>query len=223
MRERACRSWDIRGTLLDIAKPAGGATVFLVVFDDSRKTLTSGFAMTFHDTEIVTRFFSNDGRTVNNDTLPLVIMRATPAAGEGDVAAWYEETFRRHDWSGTWRWGVYPFHHFHSNTHEVLGVCRGEAELTLGGEEGERFHVVPGDVLVIPAGVGHQCARSSARFQVVGAYPGGMTPDLLRSGEADVDEAARRVKQVPVPGTDPVFGSEGPLLDLWRVQDAKES
>lgn len=175
------------------------------------------------NTEIVTRLFSNDGRTVNNDTLPLVIMRRTPAAESPDPAAWYEETFRRHGWSGTWRWGVYPFHHFHSNTHEVLGVCRGKAELTLGGEDGERFQVVPGDVLVIPAGVGHQCERSSGRFQVVGAYPGGMTPDLLRSGEADIDAAARRVKQVPLPDTDPVFGSEGPLLALWREQEHGES
>jgi uncharacterized protein YjlB len=51
-------------------------------------------------------------------------------------ADWLEKKFAANNWTNSWRWGVYPFHHYHSNTHEVLGVFRGSALLHLGGEKG---------------------------------------------------------------------------------------
>ncbi len=166
--------------------------------------------------QIETRFFPDDGRTPNNPRLPLVVMRGTPAAEEDDPAAWFERQFTAHDWRATWRWGVYPYHHFHSTNHEVLGVSKGHARLMLGGENGAEFSVGVGDVIVIPAGVGHMCVSASDDFEVVGAYPGGKEPDLIRSGEGDIAAAHQRISKIGLPGLDPVYGADGPLFLHWR-------
>lgn len=42
------------------------------------------------------------------------------------------ELFKENGWKGAWVDGIYDYHHFHSNTHEVLCVFRGVCELQLG-------------------------------------------------------------------------------------------
>jgi len=44
----------------------------------------------------------------------------------------------------------FSFAHYHSTTHEALGVYRGSATLRLGGEHGKNVEVHAGDVIVIP-------------------------------------------------------------------------
>lgn len=114
--------------------------------------------------------------------------------------------FAAHGWGGAWVDGVFDFHHFHSTSHEVLGVIGGSATLELGGPQGRAFEVSVGDVIVLPAGTGHRRARADGAFRVVGAYPRGQEDyDLLRAA----DEAARaRIATLPAPPEDPV-GGEG--------------
>src|SRR3712207_7593545 len=54
---------------------------------------------------------------------------------------------------------------FRSNAHEVLGVVSGSATIRFGGESGETFGVSAGDVVIIPAGVGHACINASDDFR----------------------------------------------------------
>jgi uncharacterized protein YjlB len=119
--------------------------------------------------------------------------------------------FAEHGWVGAWTNGVFDFHHFHSTSHEVLGVVAGAATLELGGPQGEAFEVTAGDVLVLPAGPGHRRAAARDGFPVVGAFPVGQEDyDLLREG----DGAAReRIRAVPLPEQDPV-GGDG--IARWR-------
>ena len=157
-----------------------------------------------------TFLFQDDGR-IPNSGLSLVLYRG---AVPPDPTA-IEQRFAANGWSNSWRDGIYPYHHFHSIAHEVLGVAAGEATVLFGGAGGEAVRIGPGDVVVIPAGVGHCNQGSSADFRVVGAYPGGADWDLRRGDPAERAEVLRNLAAVPMPGADPVEGSRGPLLRIW--------
>ena len=155
--------------------------------------------------------FDDDG-AIPNSVLPVLVYRGV---AEAVGAAGCERLFARHGWLGAWRDGIYPFHHFHSTAHEVLGIAGGSARVVLGGPSGQTFDVARGDVLVLPAGTGHCNAGSSPDLLVVGAYPNGMRWDLRRGDPAEYDEALANVRAVPLPDADPVTGPAGPLTELW--------
>ena len=159
--------------------------------------------------------FKDDG-SIPNNTLPLLLYREAFAPDTKDLASVIEQRFAENDWTGSWRAGVYPFLHYHSTSHEVLGVFSGSATLRLGCAQGATVEVRFGDVIVIPAGVGHQNLGSSADFGVVGAYPGGRQWDLLRGLRGERPQADRNIAAVPLPDNDPVYGSNGPLKRIWK-------
>ncbi|MDQ0483604.1 cupin domain-containing protein [Guptibacillus hwajinpoensis] len=123
--------------------------------------------------------------------------------------------FKQNKWSNSWENGVFPYHHYHSNTHEALGVISGSASITFGGENGDSVEVEKGDVVVIPAGVGHKKEQSSAGFKVVGAYPNGMSHDLKTGKAEERPEVIENIQNVPLPSTDPLQGQSGHLVVLW--------
>jgi uncharacterized protein YjlB len=127
-----------------------------------------------------------------------------------------ERLFAANHWPPAWRDGVHPFHHFHSNAHEALGGARGTATVLFGGPDGQELTVSAGDVVVVPAGVGHCNKGQSADLLIVGAYPdNARRPDMHRGKPAEHDATARNVSAVPLPSADPVAGGDGPLRRLW--------
>lgn len=162
------------------------------------------------------RFYFEDDGEIPNSKYPLLLYRPI-LEGSSDINAdWLENTFNNHNWTNSWRWGVYDFHHYHSNTHEVLGVYQGNAKLLLGGQQGEILDVQIGDVIVIPAGVGHKCLSHSVDFAVVGAYPNGASADMNKGEPGERPQADQNLSKVPIPHTDPLHGSEGGLIDVWK-------
>ena len=160
--------------------------------------------------------FEGDNETPNNPTLPLLVYRDVVPAGEGDAADWFERTFAAHGWADGWRNGIHPFLHFHTGTHEVLGIAAGRATVRFGGAPGQALDVMAGDVVVLPAGMGHQRLDASADLLVIGAYPRNGRFDQKRPGDMGREAARRAVAAVPLPKMDPVAGLDGPLLRLWR-------
>jgi uncharacterized protein YjlB len=160
--------------------------------------------------------FADDG-VIPNSRHPLLLYQCVLEVKDEDPASRAEEIFAANRWSNSWVNGIYPFHHYHSTSHEVLGIFCGSATVRVGGEQGENVNVEAGDVIVIPAGVGHKNLGSSADFGVVGAYPEGRQWDLLRGRPGERPKADQNIAVLPVPDTDPVYGSKGPLLKLWRL------
>jgi uncharacterized protein YjlB len=150
-----------------------------------------------------------------NSALPLIVMRAAIRPDSEDPPAAFETTFRQNGWTGTWRNGIYPYHHYHSTAHEVLGIASGSARIGFGGEDGPEIDVAAGDVIVVPAGVAHCLVQEAGGLVVVGAYAGGRPWDILRPRAASLDAARERIAAVPVPDGDPVFGPDGILVRLW--------
>jgi uncharacterized protein YjlB len=157
--------------------------------------------------------FADDGR-IPNSTLPVLVYHGVDEVAGG--AASCEALFAAHGWGGSWRDGIFSFHHFHSTAHEVLGIAAGRASVVLGGPSGERFEVAPGDVLVLPAGTGHCNAGSGSDLLVVGAYPRGQSWDLRRGDPAEHDEVVANIARVALPDADPVLGADGGVVELWR-------
>lgn len=71
--------------------------------------------------------------------------------------------FEKNNYTNSWMNGIHDYHHFHSNTHEVLGCVSGEATVMLGGPHSEEITITKGDVILLPAGVAHKCTRSLIR------------------------------------------------------------
>ena len=152
-------------------------------------------------------------RIPNHPSFAVLIYRGVPDVSAGADSC--RELFAGHGWGGSWVDGVFEFHHFHSTSHEVLGVVSREATLELGGPQGSAFEVSAGDVLVLPAGTGHRRASARAGFTVVGAYPEGQEDyDLLRGEDpAEVAAARERIAALAAPPNDPL-GGEG--VGGWR-------
>ncbi|MEI2665942.1 cupin domain-containing protein [Rossellomorea sp. LJF3] len=155
-------------------------------------------------------YFEDDGIIPNNPDLPVLIYRnALDQANEA------EEIFNQNHWLNSWTNGIYDYHHYHSNAHEVLGVMQGEARVQLGGEMGEEVTVHQGDVMVLPAGTGHKRLSASPDFKVAGAYPDGDSYNLKKGSLRERPSVLIEIKNVSLPTSDPVFGDKGPLIKYW--------
>ena len=157
----------------------------------------------------------DDGAIPNNAELPLLVYRRAVTLAEDDPATVFEALFTANGWPAAWRNGIFPFHHFHSTAHEVLGVFGGSATAVFGGESGIEVTVSAGDVVVIPAGVGHKAIEASTNLGIVGAYPAGTNPDLCRGAPEERPRSVDAIARVPIPDCDPLYGDEGPLRKHW--------
>jgi uncharacterized protein YjlB len=91
--------------------------------------------------DVQTFLLKDDGTFPNNEKRPVLFYPAAMDLSGKEPAAEVEKIFRKNNWNGSWRNGVFPFHHYHSTSHEVLGIYQGEAQLQLGGFKGIKFKV----------------------------------------------------------------------------------
>jgi uncharacterized protein YjlB len=182
-------------------------------------TLTAGMLAAKHimATKIAepeVHYFKDDGKIPNNK-YPLLLYRNAFKERGSKGAEWLEQKFVSNNWSNSWRNGIFDFHHYHSITHEALGIYSGSALVHLGGEEGNKVTVKAGDIIVIPAGVGHKNIESDD-LGVVGAYPGGMMWDMKYGKAGERPKADQNIVAVPLPEQDPLLGKENGLLSIWK-------
>jgi uncharacterized protein YjlB len=170
--------------------------------------------------EIFQFLIKQQGHFPNNAQLPVVLYKQAMKLPDSQADQLVIKIFHLNHWRNAWVNGIYDYHHYHSITHEVLGIFSGQATVMLGGERGMTYDVRKGDVMIIPAGVAHKCVKASHDFKCVGAYPGGKDFDILRGKAEEEATAIENIHQVPMPELDPVYGKDGHLFDCWKRKSA---
>ena len=163
--------------------------------------------------DIITYYFENDGDIPNN-ILPVVIYKNALQYMPNKN---FEATFLQNGWANNWHDIILTEDHFHSNTHEVLGLKRGQARLILGGKNGEMVSVETGDVIILPAGVGHYSVNNSMDYQFVGGYPNGADWNLhFGLKKEDSPTILAEIANISLPEKDPILGDNGALFEYWK-------
>ena len=158
--------------------------------------------------------FEDDGSIPNHPDYPVLVYKQAITDVDG-----MRQTFEANGWGNSWVNGIFDYHHYHSNTHEVLGVKAGRATVQLGGATGDLVSIETGDVLILPAGTGHRRLEASADFMIVGAYPEGRDYDTLTGRPEERPASLDRIEAVEKPKTDPVYGTTGPLHEAWTKEE----
>lgn len=150
-----------------------------------------------------------------NARFPLLIYRQ--ALNFFNVSADQVQTLlNQNDWNQAWVDNLYDYPHYHSNTHEVLVIISGKAEVQFGGKNGSRYSVTTGDVIIVPAGVAHHALDMSPDFLCIGAYPGDLCFDVNCGHQKEYSDAIKNIKHAAPPKKDPIFGEQGPLFKYWK-------
>jgi len=153
-----------------------------------------------------------------NNKLPVLIYKKVfnLPLQKNKAADMTQQVFLRNGWSNSWRNGIYDFHHYHSNTHECMGVSMGQVTVILGGPGGKKVKLEQGDIIILPAGVGHKCLSASKDFMCVGAYPQGKDYDTNFGIASEFKKALSHIRKLSIPLYDPVLGKEGFLKTYWK-------
>jgi uncharacterized protein YjlB len=130
-----------------------------------------------------------------------------------------EKTFEQNGWTNNWDAGIYTYNHYHSNTHEAMGIYAGRTVVLLGGENGKTIFIQAGDVLIIPAGVAHKNLGKEKDVHCVGGYPEGKDFDMNYGLPGERPQTDKNIQELDIPDADPLLGREGGLIDLWNAQN----
>jgi len=158
----------------------------------------------------------DDGHFPNNSKLPLLVYSGAVKITGDESIDQVEQLLNQNGWSGIWINGVFPYHHYHSTAHEFLVVCKGEARVQFGGDQGMTLEIKKGDAIALPAGMAHKKLDESMDFQVMGAYPDGQSYDMNYGKDSERQYAERNIANVTLPVADPLYGEDGPLMEKWR-------
>lgn len=170
---------------------------------------------------LVSHKIEPNGNFPGNPKYPLMIYKGALLIHPSDTDQVIKTIFAQNGYSNSWVNGVFDYHHYHSNAHEVLGVFSGKAEIQFGGAHGVIIELDKGDVVLIPAGVAHKGLSVSADFKVVGAYPKGAEYNVRLGNQEELELARTEIEDVPAPESDPVYGSKGHLFECWYKQNCQ--
>ncbi|KAL4800752.1 hypothetical protein BDV19DRAFT_375432 [Aspergillus venezuelensis] len=151
-------------------------------------------------------------RTKHTPNNPLPVLHYKNVLPEPRTEEAVTEFLTANKWRKRGTWGA------------CYGVFQGSSTLLLGaaGEDGTdnvglRVTVHTGDVIVLPAGTGHSSVESTDDYRYIGVYPEGCPRWRNEFGKPRIDEKTfgDEVAGVGYAEEDPVYGKDGPLMQLW--------
>ena len=167
---------------------------------------------------VIAHLVAASGSVPNHPRWPLLVYPGVVALAGADPARAFEELFDRNDWPAAWRNGIYPFHHFHCDAHEALGVYSGEVTAQFGGDDGHRDHRAARRRDRAACGHGAQealVARHAGDRRRLSGRPA--VPTCARRSSSNLKRQAAAIARVPLPQRDPVYGADGPLFSHWKT------
>jgi uncharacterized protein YjlB len=167
--------------------------------------------------KIIKHILKESGFIPNNPKLPVLIYKNVIDFSTRNHSDAIQNKYGENHWYRSWVNGIYDFNHYHSNNHEVLGVAKGQCTVCLGGDDGIEVNIEKGDLLVLPAGTSHRNLSCSSNFTCVGAYSINREYNMKYGRNEDEKESSlEMILSLPLPHTDPLFGSDGPLIKYWK-------
>lgn len=167
------------------------------------------------DIKVISKTLKANGYSPNNASVPLLIFKKALLLKNSTIKD-VKKLLKKNKWHKIWVDSVYDYHHYHSNTHEMLIVFTGKAKLQIGGVRGRVFIVSQGDVIFFPAGVSHKKISSTNDFQTIGAYPYHIKYNMIYLKLKDYYSAVSSIQKVKLPKTDPIYGKNGLLFKYWK-------
>jgi len=164
----------------------------------------------------IKEYFLKDDGTFPNSHLPVMFYKNALKLPSLFPAKFIKKQFKENNWKNSWKSGIFEYHHYHSITHEVMGVYKGKTTLLLGGKKGVKITIEKGDVLIIPAGVAHKNLKKETDVKCVGAYPNGKNYDMNYGKAKERPKADKNIRKVKLPKKDPVFGKDGGIITSWK-------
>ncbi|MEO8404258.1 MAG: cupin domain-containing protein [Chitinophagaceae bacterium] len=161
-------------------------------------------------------YFLKDTGAFPNNKLPVLYYEQVLDIPTLFPAHSIKKLFTEHDWTNNWESGIYTYNHYHSNTHEAMGVIKGRTVLLLGGENGVRITLKKGDLLVIPAGVAHRNEGKEKDVICIGGYPEGKEYDMNYGKPEERPVVDKNIANTPLPLTGPLAGKEDALISIWK-------
>jgi uncharacterized protein YjlB len=164
----------------------------------------------------IREYLLNDNGVFPNSKLPVLHYLKVLQLPSLFPARHIKKLFQKNGWTNNWRNGIYTYNHYHSVTHEAMGVIKGQTTLLIGGDNGKEITIEKGDVIIIPAGVAHKNLGKEKDVICIGGYPGGRDFDMNYGKAGERPQTDCNIALLPVPETDPVYGSEG-LVKIWNT------
>lgn len=165
--------------------------------------------------KIIHKLISTNNFFPNNQKYPFLVYKQALKVESGSNQL-IKDILKQNHWTHAWVDSIYDFHHYHSNTHEVLAILQGTGNVQVGGPNAEIFEIAQGDIIIIPVGVAHKSAGLSPDFLCVGAYPFDLDYDMNYGKAEEHPKVDENIRNVELPSHDPVFGKDGPLFDYWK-------
>lgn len=167
---------------------------------------------------LIREYHIKDNGIFPNSPLPVLLYKRVLNIPRFLAASHVRKVFHMNGWTNNWQSGIYTYHHYHSITHEAFAAVKGQTVLLLGGENGKVIKFERGDVLIIPAGVAHKNLGKEKDVICVGGYPEGKDFDMNYGQEGERPGTDQNISNVPIPSTDPVYGtSDNGLVAAWNT------
>lgn len=166
---------------------------------------------------LIREYYIKENDQFPNNSLPVLLYRRVLKIPFFCAAKYVRKLFQQNGWTNNWQNGIYTYHHYHSITHEVFAAVKGQTVLLIGGENGKVLKFEKGDVIIIPAGVAHKNLGKQDDVICVGGYPEGKDFDMNYGEDGERPGTDQNISNVPIPSSDPVYGtSENGLLTAWK-------